>query len=68
LKQRAPVIDVTIVDSVPDEVSLVVVVAWKREEEGWTIEAVLLAELCKLLWRRLLAEHSNGWITGYEFD
>ena len=67
-EQRTPVIGVAIVDAVPDEMSLIVVVAWKREEERRPIETVLLAKLCKLFRRRLLAEHGNSRITGNEFD
>ena len=52
----------------PDEVSLAVVVAWKREEEGWTIETVLLAKLCNLFRCRLFAQGRDRWITGHEFD
>jgi hypothetical protein len=43
-------------------------VAWKRKEEGRTIETVLLAKLCKLFRGRLFAEHSDGRITGNELD
>src|ERR1700745_2945555 len=52
-QQRAPVINVAIIDTVPDEVSLIIIVAWKGEEEGRTIETVLLAKLCKLFRRCL---------------
>ena len=52
----------------PDEVSLTVVVVWKREEEGWTIETVLLAKLCKLFRRCLFTEYSDSRITRNEFD
>lgn len=52
----------------PHEVSLIIVVAWKREEEGRTIKTVLLAKLCKLFRRCLFAEHSNSRITGNELD
>lgn len=52
----------------PDKVSLIVVIAWKREEEGWTIETVLLAKLCKLFRCRLFTEHGDSRITGNEFN
>jgi hypothetical protein len=45
--------------------SRAIFVAWKREDEGWTIESVLFAKLRKLFRRRLFTEHSDRWITGY---
>src|SRR5215470_8638291 len=68
LEQCAPIVNVTIIDTVPDEVSLIIRVAWEREEEGRTIEAVLFAKLCKLFRRRLFAEHGDSRITGDKFD
>src|SRR5215213_128038 len=67
-QQRPPVINISIINTMPDKVSLIVVVAWKREEEGRTIETVLLAKLCKLFRRCLFAEHSDSRITGNELD
>ena len=68
MQQRAPVVGVAVIDAVPDEMPLVVVVAWKREEEGRTIEPVLLAELRELFGSCLLAENRDGRIAGDEFD
>jgi hypothetical protein len=53
---------------VPDEVSLTIIVAWKREEEGRTIKAKLLAKLRKLFRRGLFAEYRDSRITRNEFD
>jgi hypothetical protein len=53
---------------VPDKVSLIVAVTWKRKEEWRTVEPVLLAKLRKLFRRRLLAKDGDSRITRDEFD
>src|SRR5689334_11225413 len=59
VKQRAPVVGVTIFEPVPGEVTPAVVVAWKREEERRTIESVLFAKLRVLFGSRLFAENCD---------
>jgi hypothetical protein len=48
--------------------SLVVRIAWEREEEGRSIETVLFAELRKLFGRGLFAENGDSRIARHEFD
>ena len=52
----------------PDEISFVVTVAWKGEEEWRTIETVLFAKLCKLFRSRLLAKDGDCRIAGDKLD
>jgi hypothetical protein len=53
---------------VPHEVTLTVIVSWKREEKRRTIESVLFAKLHKLFWSGLLTQNRNSGIAGDEFD
>jgi hypothetical protein len=64
VQQRAPVVGVTIVRAVPDEMPFAVVVTWEREEEGRTIESVFLAELRELFGRSLLAKNATAGSPG----
>jgi hypothetical protein len=52
----------------PNEVSLVVIVAWKGKEEWRSIESMFLAKLCKLLGCGLFTKNRNCGVTGNEFD
>jgi hypothetical protein len=52
----------------PGEMARTVLVAWKREKEGRTIESVFLAKLRKLFWSGLLAKNCDGGIAWHQLD
>ena len=68
MKDRAPVISVAIVESVPPEVAMPVLVGRQSEEERWSIETVASTELCKLFRRCLIAKDSGRGIAGNKFN
>src|SRR5262249_11754233 len=68
VKDRAPIVGVTIIESVPAKVPMTVFIGRQPEEEWWPIEAVLRTELCELFGRGLVPQHSHCGIAGNKLD
>jgi len=68
MEHSYPVIRVTIIHAMPLKVSVSLRISGKREEEGRSVQAMLLPELRKLFWSCLLAKNRDSGIARHQLD
>ena len=68
MKNCAPIITVTIIETVPTEVTMTALVSRHSEEKWRPIEAMLRAELREVFGRSLVAEHRRRRIARNKFN
>jgi hypothetical protein len=68
VEKQTPVVDITVIHSVPNEMAFITIVSRKRKEERRAIETVFLTKLHELSGRCLFTQHSDSRVTWYQFN